>query len=226
MTGVHHMVAMKWMLGVSLMFVSTVAFAEQGVTSGSFPVERRNVVTVSVPLQNLTQLSLEGERVMGERFSVGLGVFASVFHDRRRREEADRNGFEGYDDTSYQVGLAPSVRFYLTGRAPQGLWVSPRLEVSAGHSSSSLVGDFADEPIARDNRMDFWSVGGTATLGYSVVLDPGFTVQGGVALGARREALAYDAIMMDSVEGLKMGRARESAWLLTQRIVLNVGWAF
>ncbi|MBN8472733.1 hypothetical protein JYJ95_40045 [Corallococcus exiguus] len=221
------MVSTQWKLGVSLMFVSAVAFAEQGVTSGSFPVERRNVVTVSIPLQNLNQLSLEGERVMGERFSVGLGVFASVFHDRRRLEEADRNGFEGYDDTSYQVGLAPSVRFYLTGRAPQGLWVSPRLEVSAGHSSSTVVGDFVDdEPLARDSLSDVWSAGGTATLGYSVVLEPGFTVQGGVALGARREAFAYDAIIMDSVEGLKMGRVRESAWLFTQRIVLNVGWAF
>ncbi|NNB85050.1 hypothetical protein [Corallococcus exiguus] len=220
------MVGTQWKLGVSLMFVSAVAFAQEGVTTGSFPVERRNVVTVSVPLENLSQLSLEGERVMGERFSVGLGVFAYFLHDRLRLEEADRSGYEGYNYTGSQFGLAPSVRFYLTGRAPQGLWLSPRLEVSAGRSSNVPVGDFLDDSLAKDSGSDVWSLGGAATLGYSVVLESGFTVQGGVALGGRRDAIGYDALVMDSVEGLKVERIHESKWLLTQRILLNVGWAF
>ncbi|NOK12485.1 hypothetical protein [Corallococcus exercitus] len=220
------MVGTQWKLGVSLVLLSAVAFAEEGVTTGSFPVERRNVVTVSVPIQNLNQLSLEGERVMGERFSVGLGVFAFFLQERTRLREADRSGYEGYNYTGHQVGLAPSVRFYLTGRAPQGLWLSPRLEVSAGRSSNAPVGNFLDDSLAKDSTTDVWSVGGAATLGYSVVLEPGFTVQGGVALGTRRDAVAFDALVMDSIEGLKVERVHRSTWLLTQRIVLNVGWAF
>ncbi|NRD52905.1 hypothetical protein D7Y15_26330 [Corallococcus sp. AB030] len=220
------MVAMKWKMGVSLVFVSAVAFAEQGVTSGSFPVERRNVVTVSVPLQNLNQLSLEGERVMGERFSVGLGVFASFAHQRSRFEEVQAGGLEGYDTSYLQFGLAPSVRFYLTGRAPQGLWVSPRLEASLGRiSDETVVNHLEGEPPSR-KPTDDWAVGGTAVLGYSLVVEPGFTVQGGVGFGARREAFAYDAMRLGDDGRLGMVRVRQATWLFTQRILLNVGWAF
>ncbi|WP_172810578.1 hypothetical protein [Corallococcus exiguus] len=220
------MVAMKWKLGVSLMFVSAVAVAQEGVTTGSFPVERRNVVTVSVPLNNLNQLSLEGERVMGERFSVGLGVSAIFNQVRSRFEEPQPGGVEGFDSASYQFGLAPSVRFYLTGRAPQGLWVSPRLEASLGRSTNETVFRPEEGQPSNDNPTDIWSVGGSAVVGYSVVLEPGFTVQGGVGFGARREALAYDS-WRSSENGLpELTRVHQSAWLFTQRIVLNVGWAF
>ncbi|WP_375755203.1 autotransporter outer membrane beta-barrel domain-containing protein [Corallococcus exercitus] len=220
------MVSTQWKLGVSLVLLSAVAFAQEGVTTGSFPVERRNVVTVSVPIQNLNQLSLEGERVMGERFSVGLGVFASFNHDRSRFEEAEPSGLEGFNRTSYQFGLAPSVRFYLTGRAPQGLWLAPRLEVGVGRSSNALVGNLPDDPVSHDSDADSWSVGGSAVLGYSVVLEPGFTLQGGVGFGARREALAYDALRLGAEGEAGLERIHQSTWLLSQRILLNVGWAF
>ncbi|GMT97766.1 hypothetical protein KH5H1_18850 [Corallococcus caeni] len=220
------MVSMQWKLGVSLVLLSAVALAKDGVTTGSFPVERRNVVTVSVPIQSLNQLSLEGERVMGERFSVGLGVFASFNHDRSRFEEAEPGGLEGFNRTVYQFGVAPSVRFYLTGRAPQGLWLAPRVEVGVGRSSSTMVGNLPDDLLSHDSKADFWSVGGSAVLGYSVVLEPGFTVQGGVGLGARREALAYDSLRLGPVDETSVERIHQSAWFLSQRILLNVGWAF
>ncbi|NOK37660.1 hypothetical protein HMI49_31120 [Corallococcus exercitus] len=218
------MVAMQWKLGVSLALLPAVAFAEEGVTTGSFPVERRNVVTVAVPLQNLDQLSLEGEHVLGEHFSVGLGVLASFTHDRLRRDEDEAGNAEGFDSTYYRFGLAPGVRFYLTGKAPQGLWLSPRLEVAVGRNSSTVLGDGVGASLLGATNLDAWSIGGTATLGYSVVLEPGFTVQGGVALGARREAVAYDSIRLGTPG--EVDRIHETSWLLTQRIVLNVGWAF
>ncbi|MBZ4336174.1 autotransporter outer membrane beta-barrel domain-containing protein [Corallococcus sp. AS-1-12] len=224
MTGVHHMVAMQWKLGVSLVLVSAAAFAEDGITTGSFPVERRNVVTVSVPLQNLGQLSLEGERVLGERFSLGLGVSATFSHDRTRFEEEELSGAEGYNRSFFQVGLAPSARFYLTGRAPQGLWLSPRLEVGVGRSSNGMVGSLLGEP--EDTHADNWFVGGMAVLGYTVVVEPGFTVQGGVGFGARRDALAYDTVRLGSGGGTEWVRLHQSSWNLTQRLLLNLGWAF
>lgn len=224
------MVAMKWKLGVSLALVSAGAFAEEGVTTGSFPVERRNVVSVSLPIQSLSdQVSLEGERVLGERFSVGLGVFASFTHDRSRRDANETGVNTDFDATSYRFGLAPGVRFYLTGRAPQGLWLSPRLEVAVGGNSYAPVEELQGGVGASllDNNSDTWSLGGSATLGYSVVLEPGFTVQGGVALGARRDASAYDVTRLGPiVDGSNVDRVHYSVWHLTQRIVVNLGWAF
>ncbi|NOK21140.1 hypothetical protein [Corallococcus carmarthensis] len=222
------MVSTQWKLGVSLLLVSAVSFAEEGVRTGSFPVERRNVVTVSVPIQNLTsQVSLEGERVLGERFSVGLGVFASLNHAQSRFKVPEPSGLEGFDNTSFELGLAPSVRFYLTGRAPEGLWLAPRFEVGVGRSSSKMVGDVPDSPSSDDDDTDTrWSVGGTAVLGYSMVLEPGFTVQGGVGLGARRETLAYDSLRLGESGAAGLVRIHQATWLFTQRIVLNVGWAF
>ncbi|MBN8230590.1 hypothetical protein JYK02_24045 [Corallococcus macrosporus] len=220
------MVSTQWKLGVSLVFVSAVAFAQEGITTGAFPTERRNVVTVSVPLQNLNQLSLEGERVLGERFSVGLGVFAAFNQMRSRFADRQPGGVEGFDSSYNQFGLTPSVRFYLTGRAPQGLWVSPRLEAGLGHSNNGTVYSAEVGAPPDDNPMDSWFVGGSALVGYSVVLEPGFTLQGGVGFGARREALAYDALRPGGDGMLELAQVEQSVWQLTQRIVLNVGWAF
>ncbi|MBN9681861.1 MULTISPECIES: autotransporter outer membrane beta-barrel domain-containing protein [unclassified Corallococcus] len=220
------MVAMKWVLGVSWVFVSAAAFAEEGVTTGSFPVERRNVVTVSIPLQSLGQVSLEGERVLGERFSVGLGVSATFSHDRTRFEEEALTGREGYNRTFYQFGLAPSARFYLTGRAPEGLWLSPRLEVGVGRSSNWTLGALSGTPEPEEQHTDNWSLGGMAVLGYTVVVDPGFTVQGGVGLGARRDVLAYDTLRLGEGGMTEWVPVHQSSWNLTQRIVVNLGWAF
>ncbi|MFB1484842.1 hypothetical protein [Corallococcus sp. RDP092CA] len=223
------MVAAQWKLGVSLALVSAVAFAEEGITTGSFPVERHNVVTVSLPIQGLDgQVSLEGERVLGERFSVGLGVFAALTHNRSRQDVVGGSTALGYDSTTYHFGLAPGVRFYLTGRAPQGLWLSPRLEVAVGGNSYSRVPESEGVGASLlDNNSDTWSLGGTAILGYSVVLEPGFTVQGGVGLGARREANSYDiGALLGPVGEASTTRVHESSWRLTQRIVVNLGWAF
>ncbi|WP_223639618.1 autotransporter outer membrane beta-barrel domain-containing protein [Corallococcus sp. EGB] len=217
---------MQWKLAVPLALVSAGAFAEEGVTTGSFPVERRNVVTVSVPLQSLNQLSLEGERVMGEHFSVGLGVFASFTDVRSRFDEVQPGGVEGFDSGNWQLGLSPSVRFYLTGRAPQGLWVSPHLDVAVGRTTNETVVSPEVGTPPDNEPTKVWSVGGAAVVGYSVVLEPGFTVQGGVGFGARREALAYDSLTGSLNGGLEMKRIHQHAWLLTQRILLNVGWAF
>jgi hypothetical protein len=220
------MVATQWKLGVSLVLVSAVAFAQEGITTGSFPVERRNVVTVSIPIQGLgNPVAIEGERVLGERFSVGLGVFASFTHDRTRYEDAEASGREGSNRTSYELGLSPGVRFYLTGRAPQGLWLSPRLEVGVGRSNYETLRALSGPATLPDSDSDNWSIGGTAVLGYSVVLEPGFCVQGGVGLGARRSAVAYDTFAQLG-DQIQTQRVHQSSWILTQRLVLNLGVAF
>lgn len=218
---------MQWALVLSLAVVSTSAFAQEGITTGSFPVERRNVVTVAVPLQGFgSRVELEGERVLGERFSVGLGLFASFDHTRFRLEEPRPNGSEGTNRTQYELGLTPGVRFYLTGRAPQGLWLSPRLEVSLGRASNGMLSSTLNGPLLPDLHYSLWSVSGMAVLGYSVVVEPGFTVQAGVGVGARRDATAYDQGTWDPDGGLSVEQVHNTTWSFSQRLLLNLGWAF
>ncbi|NBD09840.1 hypothetical protein [Corallococcus silvisoli] len=221
------MVARQWALALSLAVVSTSAFAQEGVTTGSFPVERRNVVTVSVPIQaGSTRVVLAGERVLGERFSLELGLFAGFNHTRQRFEEPWPNGAVGSNQTQYELGLTPGVRFYLAGRAPQGLWLSPRLEVTLGRASHGMLPSTLNGPLLPDLDANPWSVGGMAVLGYSVVVDPGFTVQAGVGVGAVRSANSYDQGTWHSDGGMSVERAHDTTWSFAQRLLLNLGWAF
>ncbi|RKH49886.1 hypothetical protein [Corallococcus llansteffanensis] len=214
----------QWsLLLVSL--VSTSVLAEEGITTGTFPVAHRNVVTLSVPLQGLDpQVALEGEHVLGERVSVGLGVSAYFTKEQVRVEPRELYGIGASRAKVYELGLAPSMRFYLTGTAPRGLWVSPRVEVGYGQASYT----FGDDKIPNgsiESGSDEWFLGAMGVVGYSVVLEPGFTLQGGVGVGARRTVASVDS---GSLSGgvLSVSHSERTTWRFTERLVLNVGWAF
>ena len=219
MKGIQHMVAMrKW--GLLLSLVSTTVFAQEGVTTGSFPVARRNVVSLSLPLEGglSSRLAIEGERVVWEHVSLGLGVFGSFQHDRSMLDDPPASGFEGTDTTQYEVGLAAAARFYLTGPAPQGVWVSPRLEVSHGRGSFTPVGELPPGSVGVSvliSESKLWSLGGAALVGYSVVLEPGFTVQAGVGLGARREALTYEVGGQLGAGETPARESHQTTWVFT-----------
>lgn len=226
MTGFEHMVTIQqW--GLLLSLVSTAAFAQEGITTGTFPVARRNVVTLSVPLQGLdSQVALEGERVLGERVSVGLGVSATWMKEQLRMEPAQYGGVVESNTTHLELGLAPSLRFYLTGTAPRGLWVSPRVEVGYGSGSYEVVGDDRVPGGGNGTGSDAWYLGAMGVVGYSVVLEPGFTLQGGVGVGARRGVTSSDQLWVTSDGSLSVTEYKRTGWTFTERFVLNVGWAF
>ncbi|RKG98740.1 hypothetical protein D7V97_32565 [Corallococcus sp. CA053C] len=226
MTGFEHMVTIQqW--GLLLSLVSTSVFAEEGITTGTFPVSHRNVVTLSVPLQGLdSQVALEGEHVLGERVSVGLGVSATWVNTRLRVSPRWSDPVDGWNNTHLELGLAPAMRFYLTGTAPRGLWVSPRVEVGYGMGSTTFVGADKNDTRFINTESDAWFLGAMGVVGYSVVLEPGFTLQGGVGLGARRNVSSTGQPMGASDGSITVVDYRDTRWTFAERLVLNVGWAF
>ncbi|MCY1040495.1 hypothetical protein OV208_04100 [Corallococcus sp. bb12-1] len=219
------MVAMrKW--GLLLSLVSTSVFAQEAIATGPVPMARRNVLSVSVPVSAQSRVELEGEHVLGERVSVGLGVFVSLHENRQRWADEPATELEGQNYRYLQAGLAPAVRFYLTGTAPQGLWVSPRLEVGYGRDSLKTTGTEVVNQAFNESQNEAWFLGGSGVLGYSMVLESGFTARAGVGLGVRREFASYEYLSQDSQGRTSLHKSKNSSWSLTQQLLLNLGWAF
>lgn len=65
-----------------------------------------------------------------------------------------------------------------------------------------------------------------SATGYSVVVEPGFTVQAGVGVGARRDASAYGQGTWRSDGSMSVERVHDTTWSIAQRLLLNLGWAF
>ncbi|WP_147448575.1 hypothetical protein [Corallococcus terminator] len=212
-------------LGLLLSLVSTSVFAQEAIATGAVPVARRNVLSVSVPVGQ-SQLSLEGEHVLSERVSVGLGVFVSVYEYQRRWENVPVEELEGQNHGSWQAGLSPAVRFFLTGTAPQGLWVSPRLEVGYGRDSIKRTGTEVVNQAFDESQHETLSLGGSGVLGYSMVLESGFTARAGLGLGVRREFASHEYFSQDSQGRTSLDKSKDSSWSLTQQLLFSLGWAF
>ncbi|RKH20429.1 DUF3575 domain-containing protein [Corallococcus sp. CA047B] len=213
-------------LGLLLSLVSTSVFAQEGLTTGPVPGARRNVLTVSVPVSAQSRVELNGEHVLSDRVSVGLGVFVSLYKYHRQYDNVPVDELGEQNARYFQAGLAPAMRFYLTGTAPQGLWVSPRLDVGYGRDSNKTVGSAAVNQAFNENHYESWFLGGAGALGYSMVLESGFTVQAGVGLGARREFSSAEYRSQDLQGRTSIHKSEDKSWALTQQLLLNLGWAF
>ncbi|MCY1017697.1 hypothetical protein [Pyxidicoccus sp. MSG2] len=192
----------------------------------SEPRARQTILGISVlPLLGNDLLEVSGERVVGPRLSVGLALQAGITRQEYRSEVLGNPGIDGASDQrEYLLGAEPMARIFLTGTAPEGLWVSPRLGVSHRWFNSSGEGELAF------GSSDFrrWEVGGAALLGYSTIVGRGLAIQFGAGLEGR---YATNTQKMRAVElgtdGVVSEQAiRTHSWFVGERVDLSVGWAF
>ncbi|WP_164001149.1 hypothetical protein [Pyxidicoccus caerfyrddinensis] len=212
-----------------LMTVLLSMSASAATTDASPPSEpeaRQTILGISVlRLLGNGLLEVSGERVVGPRLSVGLGLRAGLSHSEYRSEVVGNPGINGASDQrGYLLGAEPLARIFLTGTAPEGLWVSPRLGVSHQWHKSGGEGTLAFGPS--DFRS--WNVGGAALLGYSTIVGRGLAIQFGAGLDARYASdILKSSASGPNSDGVVLHQdTRTHSWSVGERVDLSVGWAF
>ncbi|OJT21334.1 hypothetical protein BO221_26275 [Archangium sp. Cb G35] len=137
-------------------------------------------------------------------------------------------GGSGSSGQTWGVGVDPGVHFYLTGRAPEGFWVGPHLELGTYHWTTRteyLTGLGSSGEVALvtvDSRSRTVQYGGSVRVGYTAILAPGLTFQVGAGLSALS---SLNTIFGEpSTVSSSMNNIRN--WSLSPRMTLGVGWAF
>jgi hypothetical protein len=176
---------------------------------------RRTFVGLEAVALSRGLLAVDGERVLSPKLSVRLGVRLGA-----RLFETRGDQFPG-DTSSFLVGLVPGLRYYLTGAAPDGLWVGSQAELlRQGYDTGSGT----PSQVTARNRA--WSVGVATLVGYSMVVTRGLTVQAGVGLEA-----SYSTGQLTVRNTTVPGEESESTfqhreWGVSEKATLAVGWAF
>lgn len=207
---------------------SAVAHAQELSAAPSVSPSRKTVLGISVTPADLGVVTLEGERVVSPRVSVGLGL-RTGFRKQKGWSGYVLPGLQGDESrtSSFILGVGPRARFFLVGDAPEGLWLSPGLEVTRGWRRYVYEG----QSSINDSEDRTWSFGATAMLGYTVILGRGLAVQAGVGAEARHDSSRYSNSVTARPgyeEQVPVGEqsGKGSSWALDERVALSLGWAF
>jgi hypothetical protein len=144
----------------------------------------------------------------------------------------------GYRSGTWGVGVEPGVHFFLTGRAPEGFWVGPHLELSTERQLSRIESAYVQEtsqPVVFEAGSRRVSYGGSVRLGYTAIVSPGLTVQVGVGLAAfdeRTTTFSPRQVSPDPegpyghVGGVLLGSSGATRnWSVAPRMTVALGWA-
>lgn len=132
--------------------------------------------TISVTLQPLLwafgYYSGNLEYVLTEKISFDAGMSLLALTTRTR------TGSFTTSMTAYGIGVQPGIHYFLFGRAPEGLWLGPRLNLAYLSFATKFMNGFDSKTV----------VGGviyglSVLVGYTAVFGDGFTVTGGLGLG-------------------------------------------
>jgi hypothetical protein len=207
---------MAWMLAGVLM--ATGAQAQEAQE----PV-RRNVVALDVGglLQNT--VGVAAERAVLERMTVRLGLRAGLnaLWTRNPLGVASTDGAVVHlssRDTS--LALEPGARFFLTGRALEGLWVGPQLGLKLGWVRTSWSTESGGLQAGSGAGTRSLSVSGSALAGYSAIVGKGVALQAAAGL-----ALSHSSALGESY-GLGYPNNGSSQWALQPVTQLSLGYAF
>ncbi|MCE9668849.1 hypothetical protein LY474_13575 [Myxococcus stipitatus] len=210
-----------------LLSASATAHADELAAESPEAPVRDTVLGLSFAPDDLGAVTLEGERVVGPRMSVGVGVRVGLtrgvgstksFGTGLSPDEGDN------DYHSYVLGVGPRVRFFLSGTAPEGVWLSPGLEVSYLWRSI----DNGPDSLRLERREHQWGASGVLLIGYTAILGKGLVLQAGVGGEVRHDWFEYEShtrtLGVENPQSVLGSRIRQ--WTVSERLALTVGWAF
>ncbi|GEN07760.1 hypothetical protein SAMN05443572_101215 [Myxococcus fulvus] len=212
---------MPWLCLVLLS--SAVAHADSSSTVSTEAVPRETVVGLAVNPMDWGSVMLEGERVVGPHVSVGLGLLVGVHVSNGSRDLETTEQRLETRDALFQLGAVPRVRFFLSGAAPEGLWVSPQLEVI--HQWRRYE-QFVVEDQGNESSIRSLQLGGAALVGYTAILGRGLAVQAGVGAGVRHSSDQYEDRQQVLPDGERNSTRKGRSWTFDERLQVSLGWAF
>lgn len=122
----------------------------------SSPTAKQWTITADPLTELLGFVHVQVERVVSERHSLYLGPSLKLFNSPLGVGTGPFNGY----------GLEAGVRGFLTGTAPEGIWIMLRAVLAAvTHANGVEPGGY-----------------GSALVGYTAILGPGFVLSGGLGI--------------------------------------------
>ncbi|WP_158501593.1 DUF3575 domain-containing protein [Vitiosangium sp. GDMCC 1.1324] len=211
-----------WAAGVGVALVPLTGRAEEPQVESA--AERRTVVMAQPMLYGGTGLLGAGvEHAVGTHVAISGSVQGTVYFDENRYGGPEEPGFS---TRRWGVGVDPGLHVYLAGRAPEGFWVGPHLEMSVTHHVTVNqvlgLGEFYQYQTVEMGWRTL-QYGGSVRAGYTAILSPGLTVQVGAGLAALSTT--------DTPFGPSSGAQASfvlvrRTWALVPRMTVGLGWAF
>ncbi|MCP3063059.1 DUF3575 domain-containing protein [Myxococcus sp. K38C18041901] len=212
---------MPWLCLMLLSSAGAQANPSSPVSTDAVP--RKTVVGLAVNPTDWGQVVLEGERVVGPRVSVGLGLHVGVRVSNGSRDLEMAEQRLETRDSFFELGVVPRARFFLSGAAPEGLWVSPQVE--AIHQWRKYA-QFVVEEQRSESRIRSLQFGGAVLVGYTAILGQGLAVQAGVGVGARHSSDRYESRQPVLPNGEENTSTKGRSWTFDERLQVSLGWAF
>jgi hypothetical protein len=242
---------MRWAAcaaGVGLGLVPMTGGAQETEALEEAPEARRTLVMAMPGAPAMSVLGWVGQLGVGVEHAVGSHVaLVGAVHLSGALQGSDSYfpGGSGSTAQSWGVGVEPGVHFYLSGRAPEGLWVGPHLELSTHHWASRseyLLGPISSpdegQVVTVESRSRTVQYGGNVRLGYTAILAPGLTLQvsaGLTALASRNTTFGQPVVLggvaaaeveSQQLVGVPGGLRDSRQWSVAPRMTIGVGWAF
>jgi hypothetical protein len=222
----------RMMVGVLLLSASH-ALAEDEVVEAEERPAARTVLTTDVLGMLRGTLQLEGEHAVTNWLSVRLGVGFS-FHVTRSDALAfgviapfQSPLFTESVSQGWGVNAEPGLRFFLSGTAPEGLWVGPHLGLSMFRTGFENLSGEQQVSVSDGRTVTLY---GDLLVGYTLLLPKGFTLQAavGVRTGQSTSTTWTRALTLPDGELVPLPGTpfRSTQWNTQPATRLAFGWTF
>ncbi|QRK10744.1 hypothetical protein JQX13_12110 [Archangium violaceum] len=225
---------MRWtvcVVAVGLGLVPMTSRAEEAVELETAK-EGRSTLVMALPLSGLSsQVGAGVEQAISPHVALAGAVSTWGSFSRQYAYIPVERGLPNHH---WGVGVDAGVHFYLTGRAPEGFWVGPHVEMSMTRQYTENLLAFSGGGLAGANVYAFHSrrvdYGGSMRLGYTAIVGPGLTVQVGVGLAALSSRNSdFTPTIVSTGEGEpRLGIFASSpprSWSVAPRMTVGLGWA-